>query len=179
VFTPPRPKPDAPRVPKRDGKALLATYDADSDGMLSELELTRAMTDAEIQDPTPLVMMTTLDKDRSLGIDGLELDELSRVLFPSRDPTTEKKKLTLVELFDRSIPKDTRAGTTMGPRRTIGPISVFRRLDYDRSGGIELNDLEALQRPLRSIVRPAAILATLDKDGNGTISAAEFAASMQ
>jgi Ca2+-binding EF-hand superfamily protein len=179
LFEPPRAKPDAPRPTKRDGKALLAAYDADLDGMLVESELGRAMVDALVADPTALVMLTTLDKDRSSGVDGAELDDLSKVLFPERERPREERARTLAELFDHSEPVDTRSGSTMGPRRTTGPISVFTRLDYDRSGGVELGDLVELQRPLRTVVRPSAILATLDRDRNGSISPAEFAAAMQ
>ncbi len=179
VFTPPRTKPDAPRPVKRDAKALLLAYDTDLDGMLVESEVSRALQDAHISDPSPLVLVATLDKDRSSGIDGAELDELSDLMYPESRPLREKKKLTLDQLFDRTEPRDTRAGSTIGPRRTAGPIPVFRRLDYDRSGAIDLADLEELQRPLRSAVRPAAILATLDLDGDGSISDAEFAAAMR
>lgn len=179
VFSPPRPKPEAPRPAKRDAKALLLAYDVDLDGMLVESELGRALQEARISDPTSAVVLATLDKDRSLGIDGAELDELSNLLYPEKRATAEKKLLTLDELFDRTEPRDARAGSTIGPRRTTGPIPVFRRLDYDRSGAIELSDLEELQRPLRSAVRPAAVLATLDADGDGSISAEEFSAAMQ
>ncbi|MCY2960371.1 MAG: EF-hand domain-containing protein [Planctomycetota bacterium] len=180
VFTPPRSKPDAPRPVKKDAKALLLAYDSDLDGMLVESEVGRALQEANIADPSALVVVATLDKDRSSGIDGAELDELSGLLFPETRPTSASRKtLTLDELFDRTAPRDARAASTIGPRRTAGPITVFRRLDYDRSGGIELMDLEELQRPLRSAVRPAAVLATLDTDGDGSISETEFDAAMR
>ncbi len=179
AFTPPRAKPDLARPKKRDGKALLLNYDADLDGMLVESELRRAMEDAHVEEPTALVMLTTLDKDRSGGIDGAELEELSKFLFPEQAAKNARKASSVAELFDHSTPVDERAGSTLGPRRTVGPIPVFRRLDYDRSGGIDLRDLEELQRPLRSAVRPAAVLATLDTDGNGSISPEEFAAAMR
>ncbi len=179
VFSAPRTKPDAPRPTKRDGKALLTAYDSDVDGMLSESEIAHAMQDARVEEPTAQVMLATLDKDKSFGVDGAELDELSKFLFPEKSAPRANKALTLADLFDHPLPKDTRSGATMGPRRTVGPISVYRRLDYDRSGGIELRDLEELQRPLRSVVRPAAVFATLDTDGNGSISPEEFAAAME
>lgn len=179
VFTPPRPKPDAPRPAKKDAKALLLAYDSDLDGMLVESEVGRALQDARIADPTPAVVLATFDKDRSSGIDGAELDEFSNLLYPEARLKPVAKALTLEELFDKTEARDARAGSTIGPRRTPGPISVFRRLDYDRTGAIELYDLEELQRPLRTAVRPAAVLATLDTDGDGSISTAEFDAAMR
>lgn len=179
VFAPPAAKPEAPRPTKKDAKALLLAYDNDLDGMLVESEVGRALQEARIADPAAPVVLATLDKDRSSGIDGAELDELSNLLFPGSRPKSARKALSLEELFDRTEPNDARAGSTIGPRRTAGPISVYRRLDYDRSGGIDLADLEELQRPMRSAVRPAAVLATLDADGDGAISEAEFAAAME
>lgn len=179
VFTAPRPKPAAARAPKRDAKALLAAYDADLDGLLSESELAVAMHDARIDEPTPAELLAALDKDASSGIDGSELDALSDVLSPGAKPSRAKRLLTLDELFDRTDAPNARRDATISPRRTTGPISVYRRLDYDRSGAVDLKDLEELQRPLRSAVRPAAVLATLDADGDGSISASEFEASMR
>lgn len=179
VFPAPRPKPDAPRTVKRDAKALLLAYDADLDSMLVESELIRALDDARVTEPAASVVLTTLDKDRSAGIDGKELDELSDVLYPGSGPKRALKPLTLEQLFDHSTTSESRAGATMGPRRTNGPIPVFRRLDYDRSGSVDLQDLESLLRPMRSAVRPAAVLATLDTDGDGAISELEFAAAMR
>ena len=179
VFPAPRPKPDAPRAAKRDAKALLLAYDADLDAMLVESELIRALDEARVTEPTASVVLTTLDKDHSAGIDGTELDALSEVLYPGSGPKRALKPLTLEELFDHSTTSESRAGATMGPRRTVGPIPVFKRLDYDRSGSIDLYDLESLLRPMRSAVRPSAVLATLDTDGDGAISELEFAAAMR
>lgn len=179
VFPAPRPKPDAPRAVKRDAKALLLAYDADLDSMLVESELMRALDEARVTEPTASVVLATLDKDRSAGIDGKELDALSDVLYPSSATKRAVKAKSLDELFDHSTSNESRAGQTMGPRRTVGPIPVFKRLDYDRSGNVDLYDLESLQRPMKSAVRPAAVLATLDTDRDGVISELEFAAAMR
>ncbi len=179
VFTAPRAKPDAPRAAKKDGKALLLAYDDDLDGMLTESEVDRALDAARIDDPSPLVIVTTFDRDRSGGIDHGELEEFSSMLHPDPRSSRAKKSMTLAELFDRTKADDARTGSTIGPRRTPGPIPVFQRLDYDRSGGIGLQDLEDLNRPLSSAVRPAVVLATLDTDADGVISREEFATSMR
>lgn len=179
VFTAPRAKPDAPRKVKKDGKSLLFAYDEDLDGMLDESEVGRALEEARIDDPSPLVIVATFDRDRSGGIESAELEEFASLLHPDPKSSSGKKSMTLVELFDRTETQDARTGNTIGPRRTTGPISVFRRLDYDRSGGIGLQDLEELYRPLRSAVRPAVVLATLDLDGDGVISRDEFDAAMR
>ena len=59
-----------------------------------------------------------------------------------------------------------------------GPVPSFRRLDLDNDGKITAEDLLALQRPMQLPVRYAAVLATLDTNGDGGIDATEFAASM-
>jgi len=179
VFAAPRAKPSAARPAKKDAKSLLLAYDGDLDGILDESEVRRALEDARIEDPSPLVILTTFDKDRSSGIDGAELDEFASLLHPESRASSAKKAMTLAELFDHTEVQDSRTGNTIGPRRTVGPISVFTRLDYDRSGAIGLQDLEELHRPLRSAVRPAVVLATLDKDGDGVISREEFDAAMR
>lgn len=179
VFSAPRAKPDAPRPAKKDAKSLLLAYDEDLDGMLNESEVARALEEARIDDPSPLVIVTTFDKDRSSGIDGAELEQFASLLHPEARGSGAKKSMSLTELFDRTETEDARTGNTIGPRRTTGPISVFKRLDYDRSGSIGLQDLEELYRPLRSPVRPAVVLATLDTDGDGVISRDEFDASMR
>jgi Ca2+-binding EF-hand superfamily protein len=77
------------------------------------------------------------------------------------------------------VPRDEHDGATIGPVRTTGPVSAFTRLDYDRDGVVRLGDLEELQRPWSGSVRPAVVLATLDRDGDGAISPEEFAAAMR
>ena len=54
----------------------------------------------------------------------------------------------------------------------------FRRLDFDDDGGIDRDDLELLIFGSGIEVRPNALIATFDTDGDGAISEAEFFASM-
>ena len=86
---------------------------------------------------------------------------------------------SLEALFDQVEPRKRSAEPTPYPQRLRGPVSTFRRLDFDRSGGIGVDDLEALQRPLQIPIRASAVIATLDLNGDGELSLEEFAASMR
>jgi len=179
VFTPPKPKPEATRASRKGPKELMRVHDVDANGMLSELEVQSALEEAGLKEPTAERLLTTLDKDKTGGLEGAEVEELVRILSPDLRPTTPRKPKTLEELFGRSEERSSRAGSTIGPPRIAGPVPVYVRLDFDQSGAVGLTDLEELQRPLQSSVRAPAVLAMMDSNGDGSISASEFAESMR
>jgi len=179
VFAPPRPKPETTRASRKGPKELLRLHDVDTDGMLIVSEVAKALEAADVTEPTADVILATLDKDKSGGLEGSEIEELVRILAPDAAPVKPKKPKTLEELFGRAEERSTRASATIGPPRIAGPVPVYVRLDFDQSGAVGLSDLEELQRPLQSTVRAPAVLATMDANGDGSISALEFAEAMR
>ena len=83
------------------------------------------------------------------------------------------------ELFGRPQPRALREGSRPEPDRIPGPVSSFRRVDHDGDGAISAGDLDRLLFGSGIEMRPAALIATIDTDGDGRISEAEFFASMQ
>jgi Ca2+-binding EF-hand superfamily protein len=179
VFTPPNPKPETNKTARKGPRELLRLHDADGDGLLVESEIAQALSAAQLSDPTPEVVLATLDKDKSNGLEGAEIEEFVRILSPDARPVAPRKPKTLEQLFGRAEERSTRASATIGPPRIAGPVPVYARLDFDQSGAVGLSDLEELQRPLQSAVRAPAVLATIDANGDGSISALEFAESMR
>jgi Ca2+-binding EF-hand superfamily protein len=179
VFAPPTPKPDSNRPSRKGPKELMKLHDVDADGMLVESEVSQALSAAKLSEPTAETILATLDKDKSGGLEGAEVEELVRILSPDAPTTKPRKPKTLEQLFGRPEERSTRASATIGPPRITGPVPVYVRLDFDQSGMVGLSDLEELQRPLQSSVRAPAVLATMDANGDGSITALEFAESMR
>ena len=107
-----------------------------------------------------------------------EIPALLDVLSPPA-PSSKKKAASIAELFDRVESRNSKRDSQPQPAHIVGPVSAFRRLDYDNSGGIDAADLALLQHPLQLPVRMNAVLASLDTDGDGVISAEEFWAAMK
>lgn len=59
-----------------------------------------------------------------------------------------------------------------------GEVGHFLRLDVDRSGALDADDLRTLGQGGRIPVRPGAVISALDRDGDGKISPDEFWQSM-
>jgi Ca2+-binding EF-hand superfamily protein len=124
-------------------------------------------------------VLASIDQDQSGRIESAEMQALLDVLVPPTSSPTRIKVGSVEALFDQAVIRRTTADSTPQPPRLRGPVSTFRRLDFDRSGGIDVGDLDVLQRPLQIPVRASAVIATLDLDGDGALSAAEFAAAMR
>ncbi len=90
----------------------------------------------------------------------------------------EDSPKSLIELFGTVIPRPSETGAPPSPPQIVGPIPAFHRLDIDRDGFISVADLETLMRPVRTGVRPAAVINTLDTDGDMRLSEREFNAAM-
>jgi hypothetical protein len=124
--------------------------------------------------------MASVDKDGSKKIEASEAQAFLDVLAPAPAADTKKTKAgSIAELFDKVEPRKIERDQTPQPARIVGPVTTFRRLDFDQSGSISAEDLENLQRPLVLPVRCRAVLAALDTDGNGELSPEELDAALK
>jgi Ca2+-binding EF-hand superfamily protein len=180
AFAQPIPNAEANKPQKRTAAELIQTFDTDRDGALDEREVQRALDDYKAHGVEAAVMMAGVDKDGSRKIEAAEAQALLDVLAPAPAAETEKPKAgSIAELFDKLEPRKIERDQTPQPARITGPVTTFRRLDFDDSGGITVEDLEHLQRPLILPVRCRAVLAALDTDGNGEMSPEELDAALK
>lgn len=173
-------KPDAaaPAV-QRAPDELLSLYDDNRDRGLDLAELARLVTDSKNRDLEAEQLLGSLDKDASLRIEGAELQQLAARLAGGAFAAEPAAKKTLAQLFETPQTREAKVAAAREPARIAGPASDFRRLDHDGDGGITVEDLVELQRPLALPIRPQALVSALDKDGDGRIGPDEFAASMR
>jgi Ca2+-binding EF-hand superfamily protein len=152
-------------------------YDADRDGRVTLEEFTAVSLETAkrygvFKAPTP----SPDDPEAQALLDSLlqgpaEEEEEDVAPFP-----TDAKSVQ--ELFGRVRPRVARENAVPEPDQLVGPVSSFRRLDFDDDGGIALADLELLLAGSGLDVRPRALIAALDTDANQRVSEAEFYASM-
>lgn len=183
-FKPPTEEPRRERAPTRNSEQLRNAYDKNGDGGLSALEMKQLLLDYERAELPAELAVEKLDRDGSSRIDGGEIDFLARLLTTSispagMDPNAPKVRQTLEELFGGLRDRSSGYQTAPMPPQIDGPVTHFRRLDLDGSGGVSIEDLRRLQSPLELPVRAGAVLAALDVDGDGELSPDEFARSMQ
>jgi len=185
-----RPPTSASRLFESDEDSPLL-YDFNSTGALEEGELKAFLADKSIDVPLgPLMEM--LDKNRSKALEPAEFQGIIATLTPLL-PAGGPKILPLTtappgfgtgpamtaptsvfDLFGARTPRKDTLGNAPLPDYIAGPISHFRRLDYDNDGFIEEQDLAELLRPAHVDVRATAVLAALDTDGDGRLSEAEL-----
>lgn len=153
-------------------------YDADRDGRVTVEEYTLVSLEtarrygtfkAPIPNPDDPAAQALLDSLTGAGDDESEEGELEP--FPT-------DAASIQELFGRVKPRIWREHAVPEPDRLVGPVLSFRRLDYDDDGGIGREDLNVLLTGSGLDVRPNALVAALDTDGDGYVSEAEFYASM-
>lgn len=182
-FEPPVAQAAPGEPPRRTPAQLRNAYDTDLDNVVSVAELTALLTDYARPEP-PDKVMDRLDKDHDKKLTADELEDISEILHPVELVTeTEEQRVSrpqsLEELFGQPvIPANPRSGEQLAPR-IVGPIPHFRRLDLDNDGLISVEDLERLLRPLQTPVRISTVLNTLDLDGDGKLSRAEFVNAIQ
>lgn len=104
---------------------------------------------------------------RSLGLGGEGGEELEPEYMPAEAGS-------IIELFGQRYPRVVHPGSSPEPEQIIGPVHSFRRLDYDDDGNISVDDLAVLLLGSGLQDRPQALIAILDKDGDGQLSEVEF-----
>lgn len=179
AFTPPAAKVDKRRIPKRTPTELIEAFDVDHDGTLDGVEIEHALREYKAQGVDVTLVLATVDLDRSQHVEKEEAQALLDILVPPAAGAKRQKYATIEALFDQPEVRRVEQDATPHPTRILGPVSTFRRLDFDRSGGISVQDLEELQRPLLIPVRAGAVIATLDLDGDGVLSPEEFKAALR
>lgn len=179
AFVPPVPKPESRKAPRRDVSTLLDVYDSTPDRALDARELRKALDDYGVTNPPWKLVLESLDRDASTKLESSELDALLPILMPPA-PEAEKpveRVHSLPELFGKRVERERSDDAPPGvaiPPEIAGPVSMFRRLDLDDDGKIELADLTELQRPVQTHVRVNAVFASFDLDGDGAIRDDEF-----
>lgn len=162
--------------PAKPGELALR-FDKDGDGALDRAELRELLTELRSRLDAD-ILLPKFDRDGNRHLAKDELADLTAFLDPARRSHPKPHAASIEELFGKPIPREERKGAIEIAPLIPGPTSSFRRLDLDNDGRITAEDLLALQRPMQLPVRYAAVLATLDTNGDGAIDAAEFAASM-
>jgi hypothetical protein len=104
------------------------------------------------------------------------LDALNLIEGSSLIPLGAKAN-SIEELFGGTEERPYAPGVTPRPPLIKGPVPPFRRLDLNNDGFIEVLDLEQLSVSAHTVVRPSAILAGLDIDGDGKLGPAELKAA--
>ncbi|MDF1800877.1 MAG: hypothetical protein P1V81_17025 [Planctomycetota bacterium] len=161
-------------------ESFVGLYDADVDGRLGPAELAKAAGALGLGKLDPALILGQLDKDKSGFVEPLELAEVLALLeeldaaglAPSL-PTAE----SIEELFGGAEERPVYLGSTPRPPVIKGPVRPYRRLDLDDDGLIEIEDLNRLVRSSHSRLRPSAVLAGFDLDGDGVVDREEFEAS--
>ncbi len=179
VFLAPTPKPESKAPDTQSPEQLLALYDEDKDGGLSESELVRFVADSKNRDLDPATLLSSFDRDASKRLENAELAEMKAKLDSKASSADTSSKKTLADLFETRTPREAKTAAGREPARIAGPARDFVRLDEDGDGAITVKDLLELQRPTTMPVRPQAILSTIDTDGDGRITPAELEASMR
>jgi len=182
AFQQPLPGDGGSRALTRNSTQLVSAYDQDADRSLDEAELATLLSDYDLDELPAQTIMEKLDRDHTGELDGSELTQLSRLLSAPAQLTDTgtglEQPASIDELFGEVLAREQTIDAVEQPPRIPGPVPHFRRLDFDNDGTISRRDLERLQSPLQLEARAGVALATLDLDGDGVVTPAEFRASM-
>jgi len=157
-------------------KPRYLVYDKDRDGRVTEEEYVAVSIETwrrygAFKAPTPNPNdPAAIALAESLAAGGT-LEEEAEALAPLTASS-------LNELFGTVKRRVVRENTPPEPDQIIGPVPSYRRLDFDDDGGIGKEDLDLLIFGSGIEIRPNALIATFDADGDGKISEAEFYDSM-
>jgi Ca2+-binding EF-hand superfamily protein len=153
-------------------------YDGDRDGRVTVEEYTAISLEtarrygvfktplANPEDPASQALLEAV-----IGTDPVESESDEFEAFPTDAGSVE-------DLFGRVRQRIWREHSVPEPDQLVGPVPSFRRLDTDDDGGIGREDLSILLTGSGLDVRPNALVAAVDANGDGSVSEAEFYASM-
>jgi Ca2+-binding EF-hand superfamily protein len=179
AFRLPKPRSDERELETRTPEQLRSAFDADGDGALGSPELAKVIERYGRREVAPEVLMEMLDLDRSGGLNGTELFQLTRVISvslagPAGDEIKRGKSKTIADLFGAVVARPRESGSASAPPWIPGPVPHFRRLDLDGNGYVGIDELRELQGSTALATRIGAVLATLDLDEDGRITEREF-----
>ena len=161
-------------------ESFVNQYDTNVDGRLSGIELTEAGKSLGFVGLSGPAILTLIDTDQSGFAEPAELaavlKQLGLMTAAGTAPEPPKAK-SIEELFGHTEARVILPGSTPRPPVIAGPVRPFRRLDINDYGVIQIKDLTDLSVSAHPRVSPHAVVATLDLDGDGTLSPDEFAAA--
>lgn len=168
----------APPSPHRDPLQLRIAFDRDLDRALDLREFATLLASYGQARLDSQMVFQRVDTNGDLRLDVSELARVSSLLDPvaqnARSLQSVPMARSLRELFGARVDR----GSVSQPPQLFGPIPPFWRLDLDGDGYIEDEDLRELQGRLHLAVSVAAVMSTLDLDGDGQLSLLEFRMSM-
>lgn len=182
---PPRQSDGPVLLPTRNSEQLRNAFDVNADGALEEFEIDQLLATYRRRDVPTKIVIEKLDTNGSRKLELEELTALSQLLSATyTDPddrvTPVAGARSLDELFGGLTERPTvDYQRTQHPPMIGGPVRPFRRLDLDSNGYVSLTELERLQRPQTLSVSNAAVLAALDTDEDGRLSASEFQRALE
>lgn len=184
-FRPPTPYAASTPPGRRTPQELRNVYDADGSGTLDASELSALLEDYHLVTEDPAQVLAQLDDDES-GVLEMEREGEAVALAQWLEGATGNKTwdrpevlaTTIDELFGEVTERKRNLGTSLLAPQIIGPVTHFRRLDLDADGRISTDDLAALLAPARIAVQLSTVIASLDRDGDGLLSEAEFNAAL-
>jgi len=180
-FRPPTPASSTTAAAANPASGLIGAADLDGDGLLAMNELDSLLSGVGITGIPAGAVMAKFDTDQSGSLDSAELEEVAAQLSQgglaaAPDPASDPRNID--DLFGVPAQRVEDTSGTPLPPRLVGPVTHFRRLDFDNDGVITPDDLLRLQAPIQVDVRARAIIAFLDANGDGQLDRTEFDAAM-
>jgi len=163
--------------PRRDELQLRVAFDRDLDGTLDIREFGTLLAEYGQGDLDARLIFQRADGNGDQRLDLAELTRVAVLLDPlaqSQIRAAPAMARTLSDLFGAQSPR----GSEAQPPYIAGPVPTFWRLDIDGDGSIEDEDLAVLQGYTHMPISLAAVKSALDRDGDGRLSALEFAMAL-
>jgi Ca2+-binding EF-hand superfamily protein len=179
TFKPPEPPPAGSEL--GGGAGLLSLADFDGNAALNEVEFSKLLAGHGFTPDETHQLLLRYDSNVSGELEQGELLEIAArmadgSLAPAEDARVPE---TLDELFGDPQERPASALGSSLPPRLVGPVTHFRRLDHDADGSVSAGDLLKLLSLIQVDVRAGAVLAFLDRDGNGVLDRQEFEAALE